>query len=154
MRSSTRIAALVSVAGVIAVGSVAVGFAAGDPGQRASSAIVDTASTASTPDTQHSDDDDRDDGENREPIQAMAPAVTAEQARQLALQRVPGARVTEIERESDHGTDVWEIELVRTGISYDVVVDTSTGAVHNVQVDQDGDRDHDFDHDQHHDHDD
>ncbi|RCG32572.1 peptidase [Sphaerisporangium album] len=56
-------------------------------------------------------------------------AITYRQAVRIAKKRVPGARVTKVEREWEHGHRVWKVELKRNGTEYRVYVSTRTGKI-------------------------
>ncbi|MGP3957278.1 PepSY domain-containing protein [Nonomuraea sp. 3N208] len=78
---------------------------------------------------------------------AAAPKVTAEKAMEIAHEQVPGAWVSELDYDR-RGTrpDVWEIELAKGSVRYEVDVDAATGKVteHGTKrADDDGDRDDD-----------
>jgi hypothetical protein len=63
--------------------------------------------------------------------------VTSEEAASIALAHVGGGRVTEIEREFEHGRREWKVEIVNGGREHDVRVDATTGAVTRTDVDRD-----------------
>ncbi|MEU7984085.1 PepSY domain-containing protein [Streptosporangium canum] len=73
---------------------------------------------------------------------AAAPAATADissrKAVQIARKRVPGGRVTEIEREWEHGHSVWKVELRKGGWEYDVYVSAKSGRIIKFKRDHDG----------------
>ncbi|GII86488.1 hypothetical protein Ssi03_44780 [Sphaerisporangium siamense] len=56
-------------------------------------------------------------------------AISARQAVRIAKKRVPGARVTEVEREWEHGQRVWKVELTKRHTEYDVYVSARTGKI-------------------------
>jgi hypothetical protein len=59
-----------------------------------------------------------------------APAqVSADQARKIAQQHVPGGTVTEIELEHEHGRALWEVYLTRQRREYEIYVSAVTGNV-------------------------
>ncbi|GIH92075.1 PepSY domain-containing protein [Planobispora siamensis] len=62
---------------------------------------------------------------------AAAPAagISCSKAVKIAKKRVPGARVSEVEREWEHGHRVCKVELHRGGWEYDVYVSLKTGKV-------------------------
>ncbi|MEV5409526.1 PepSY domain-containing protein [Thermopolyspora sp. NPDC052614] len=55
--------------------------------------------------------------------------ITRKQAIAIAKKRVPGARVTEVEREWEHGYHTWKIELHKGAWEYDVYVAVSNGRI-------------------------
>jgi uncharacterized membrane protein YkoI len=69
--------------------------------------------------------------------QNVSTGVSRDQARQIALAVVPGARVVDIELDSaDRGDDNssdrvtrWEVDLVQGNVSYDVDIDAQNGDV-------------------------
>lgn len=71
-----------------------------------------------------------------------APAAVADissrKAVQIARKRVPGGRVTEIEREWEHGHSVWKVELRKGGWEYDVYVSAKSGRIIKFKRDYDG----------------
>ncbi|MFB9382886.1 PepSY domain-containing protein [Pseudonocardia petroleophila] len=60
-----------------------------------------------------------------------------ERAVTVALERIGGGRVTGVERETEHGRTEWKVEIVEGGVEHDVRVDTATGAVTRVDLDDD-----------------
>ncbi|TQS29560.1 PepSY domain-containing protein [Microbispora sp. KK1-11] len=56
-------------------------------------------------------------------------SVTRSQAIAIATRRVPGARVTEVEREWEHGHRTWKIELRKGHREYKVYVAIATGRI-------------------------
>jgi uncharacterized membrane protein YkoI len=61
---------------------------------------------------------------------ALASAgITRAKAITIAKRRVPGARVTKVEREWEHGQRTWKVELRKGGREYEVYVSIRTGKV-------------------------
>ncbi|GLX05075.1 PepSY domain-containing protein [Microbispora sp. NBRC 16548] len=56
-------------------------------------------------------------------------SVTRSQAIAIATRRVPGARVTEVEREWEHGHRTWKVELRKGHREYKVYVAIATGRI-------------------------
>ncbi|MEU8271750.1 PepSY domain-containing protein [Sphaerisporangium sp. NPDC049002] len=56
-------------------------------------------------------------------------AITYRQAIRIAKKRVPGARVTEVEREWEHGYRVWKVELKKHHTEYRVYISVKTGKI-------------------------
>ncbi|MBB2740295.1 UNVERIFIED_ORG: putative membrane protein YkoI [Microbispora rosea subsp. rosea] len=56
-------------------------------------------------------------------------SVTRSQAIAIAMRRVPGARVTEVEREWEHGHRTWKVELRKGYREYKVYVAIATGRI-------------------------
>jgi Predicted membrane protein len=78
--------------------------------------------------------------------------ITRERAIEIAEKRVPGARVTDVEREWEHGRRTWEVELRKGGTEYDVHVSAESGEI--VKFDEERDDRHDGCDDHNDDHDD
>ena len=113
MRKPIRIALMAGTAGVIAAGGVTAALAA----QGNSQQTLKTAYSTS-------------------PTVPPAPGqVSAQQARQTAQQWVPGARVTETERDREHGRVVWEVDLTKNNHEYEVRIDAAAGTVIGVHHD-------------------
>lgn len=113
MRKPIRIALMAGTAGVIAAGGVTAALAVQGNSQQTLKAAYSTSSTvAPTP------------GQ-----------VSAQQARQTAQQRVPGARITETERDREHGRVVWEVDLTRQHQEWEVTIDAAAGTVISVHHD-------------------
>lgn len=64
--------------------------------------------------------------------------LSAAAARQIALARVGGGQVREVELETEHGRIEWKVRIIRDGVRHDVRVDAVSGAV--TRVDSDDDR--------------
>lgn len=65
-----------------------------------------------------------------------APAISQQQAEKTALDKVPGAKVTSTELESEDGTQVWEVDLTGTdGVEHEVEVDAAQGTVLKTETD-------------------
>jgi len=77
--------------------------------------------------------------------------ITREQAIEIAKKRVPGAQVTDVEREWEHGQRVWEIELHKGAWEYDVFVSAGSGEIVKYEEDHDDDYDDRDDRDDRHD---
>lgn len=69
---------------------------------------------------------------------AAPTALTADDARRIATDRF-GGTVREVEREFEHGRVEWKVEITASdGVTYDVRVDASTGAITRVDRDDRG----------------
>lgn len=66
--------------------------------------------------------------------------ISADQAANIALAKVGGGYVDEVERELEHGRWEWKVEVIRAGTEYDVRVDAQTGAITRLRVDDRDDR--------------
>lgn len=72
------------------------------------------------------------------PNGAAAPGeLSADQAAGAALAHVGSGRVTEIEREFEHGRREWKVEIRDGAREHDVRVDAATGAITRTDVDVD-----------------
>jgi uncharacterized membrane protein YkoI len=61
---------------------------------------------------------------------ALASAgITRAKAITIAKRRIPGARVTKVEREWEHGQRTWKVELRKGGREYEVYVSIKTGKI-------------------------
>jgi uncharacterized membrane protein YkoI len=96
-----------------------------------------------------SDDDGGRAGQATSPPAATAATeIGSEWAAEIALERVGGGEVVEIEREQEHSRPVWSIEIVEDGVEYELDVDQETGEIIKVERDDDSDdRDDDRDDD-------
>ncbi|GII59716.1 hypothetical protein Pth03_81050 [Planotetraspora thailandica] len=68
---------------------------------------------------------------------AATKEITYRQAAAIAVKRLPGARVTKAEREVEHGHRVWEVDLVKGGVVYDISVSVETGSIVRFRQDRD-----------------
>lgn len=72
--------------------------------------------------------------------------ISADRAVEIALNRTGGGRVDEVEREWEHGRPVWEVEIVRDGVEYELKIDRTNGDVVKAEQESaDDDRDDDRD---------
>ncbi|MEV7965130.1 PepSY domain-containing protein [Sphaerisporangium sp. NPDC088356] len=62
-------------------------------------------------------------------VTSATAGVTYRQAIRIAKKRVPGARVTEVEREWEHGYRVWKVELKKHHAEYRVYISVKTGKI-------------------------
>ena len=60
-----------------------------------------------------------------------------EKAKQIALKRTNGGRVTDCELDYEHGTRVYEIEIRKGRYEYDIDVNAYTGKIVDYDVDYD-----------------
>jgi len=128
----------VGIAAVLGGGS-AVALAANAPAQVPTAAQGFRAEPTPSPST-------------AEPKAAVEDTITREQAIEIATNKVPGAQVTDVERDREHGRRVWEIELHKGDQEYDVHVATDSGEI--VKFHQEHDDDDDWDDDDRYDDDD
>ncbi|GAB1820338.1 PepSY domain-containing protein [Herbidospora sp. RD11066] len=64
-------------------------------------------------------------------------SVTKAQAVKIAKKKVPGAYVSDVEREYEHGHKTWKIELEKGNWEYDVYVAVSNGRIIKFKRDYD-----------------
>ncbi len=71
--------------------------------------------------------------------------ITAAEARKVALEAYPDARISEVELEAENGFLVYEVELMTNGEELEVIIDAGDGAVllteREDEEDEDGDDD-------------
>lgn len=58
-------------------------------------------------------------------------------ARQIAVRAAGGGQVEDVERETEHGREVWDVEVTVGGVEHDVDVDAATGEVTRHETDDD-----------------
>ncbi|WP_329091942.1 MULTISPECIES: PepSY domain-containing protein [unclassified Streptosporangium] len=63
--------------------------------------------------------------------------ISSRKAVQIAKKRVPGARVSDVEREWEHGQRAWKVELHKGAWEYDVYVSAKTGKIIKLKRDYD-----------------
>lgn len=61
--------------------------------------------------------------------------LTHEQVKQVALKRVPGAIVKDIELDDEHGTLIYEVELIKDNVEYDLEINAYTGEIYKCKID-------------------
>ncbi|MEU7695159.1 PepSY domain-containing protein [Microbispora hainanensis] len=123
MRHTTKIALAAAVTvTALAAGGTAVAVAAPAPLSSAASASLSSAALSRASVAKAS---------------ASTAAITWRQAVAIAKKRVPGARVTEVEREWEHGYRTWKVELRKGHTEYDVYVAIATGRIIKFRVDHD-----------------
>ncbi|MEV0734054.1 PepSY domain-containing protein [Polymorphospora sp. NPDC050346] len=74
-------------------------------------------------------------------------AISAERAKEIALARTGGGTVEEVDRDREHGRPVWEVEIYKGQVEYEVDVDRETGEIVKFEQDDDDDDHDDDDHD-------
>ncbi len=65
----------------------------------------------------------------------LAPAIDADRARQIALQRAGEGAVTEAELERERGAALWSVDVTTGSAEYDVDIDATTGHVLRYALD-------------------
>ncbi|MEE6307370.1 PepSY domain-containing protein [Plantactinospora veratri] len=78
---------------------------------------------------------------------APAGAVDSARAVEIALASAGGGQLDEVEREQEHGREVWSVELVKDGREVEVDVDATTGEIVKTEQDDEDDEDDDRDED-------
>lgn len=134
---NTRLAVIAGAATVtlVALGGTALALSSGAPapapGAPAAVVAATTTSTTTAP------------LEAAPTPQQSGAELSADEAAAIALERVGGGRVDEIEREFEHGRNEWKVEVVHAGAEHDVRVDALTGAITRYELDDvsGGDRD-------------
>ncbi|AVT41822.1 PepSY domain-containing protein [Plantactinospora sp. BB1] len=78
-----------------------------------------------------------------------APAGSVDSARavEIALASAGGGQLDEVEREQEHGREVWSVEVVKDGWEIEVDVDAATGEIVKTDREQDDDNGKDDDRD-------
>lgn len=148
MRKPVKIAVLAGVGAVLVAGASSAAAVAAPDDQRTTRAAAATATADTTTST------------SPEPVTRSSDRATGAteidyaDAEAAARKAVPGSRVTEIDRDVEDGLLVWEVELTRNGVEYEVDVDAHDGRIVKVENDRHDDDgrhdDHDHDHDDDH----
>ncbi|MGR6317607.1 PepSY domain-containing protein [Micromonospora soli] len=135
MRRMSLVLAAAGGAAVLAVSGVALGV------QTADWPTAGGARVAVTADDNPKPDDDPTSRTAAPTGTAGTPAATVsrERAGEIALARLGGGRIVEIEAELEHGRPVWSVKVARAGTTYEVKVARSNGAVVEVERRQAGD---------------
>src|SRR5262245_38214768 len=132
MKSTTVIA---GVAGAVLVlgGGIALAFDGGDQPSRA--AARTTPSPSDSPSQLPSE------SPSSSPSPSTAPsgptAIDREEALRIALGAVPGGRIESVERETEHGRAVWDVDVIAGGREHDLDIDTQTGTILRHRTDDD-----------------
>lgn len=116
MRKPIRYAVLAGTAGAIALGGTTAALAGHGSDQNQPTTTSYHAAPGASP--------------GAVPGASSAPGrVSADQARQIAQQRVPGGTVTEIQLDYEHGRAVWDVNLTKRHREYEVYVDATNGNI-------------------------
>ncbi|WP_017973265.1 PepSY domain-containing protein [Actinopolyspora halophila] len=136
------VGALAIAGGVLALGSTAVAFGSGG-GSAAEAAGDAPAEVRSVSEGHYTGPDEVYTGPGEgyrgpwpEHCTKEEPAVNGDRARDIALDRVPQAKVTEVELDRCYGLE-WELELREGQTEYDVTVDARSGEVVGYEQDRD-----------------
>ncbi|MFE9202028.1 PepSY domain-containing protein [Micromonospora sp. NPDC007230] len=127
MRRTSLVLAAAGGAAVLAVTGVALGVTAADPPAPGPALAAETADDNPKP-----DDDATSSG--AAPSGTADGAVSGKRAGEIALARLGGGRIVEIEAELEHGRRVWSVKVAKDGTTYEVKVDRGDGTV--VEIEQ------------------
>ena len=140
----TRTVVMIAAGAFATLGVAGTALAAGNDGT--SESVVTVAAPAPSP----SDDRTRSAGPSAGPSasnsSSAAPVgggVDEAKAREIAVRAAGGGRVEDVERENEHGRDVWDVEVDVNGVEHEVDIDAASGEI--VRHDTDDDRDDDSD---------
>ena len=78
---------------------------------------------------------------------SAASVITVDEAKAIMQEKVPGATVIKIELDNDDGILVYEGELVKGNMEYDIDVNANTGKIISFESDYDDDYDDIYDYD-------
>lgn len=126
MRRTSLALAAAGATAALAVSGAALGATAADRPAPGAAPVAVTAGPG-TDDNPHADDDPTSAG--AAPGGTVDGTVSRQRAGGIALARVGGGRVVEIEAELEHGRPVWSVKVVRDGVRYEVEVDRGDGTV-------------------------
>ncbi|MFU8854241.1 PepSY domain-containing protein [Micromonospora sp. SL1-18] len=152
MRRTSLVLAAAGGAAVLAVTGVALGVTTADrPGPDTLAAATanrttddnpklddDATSATTTEDRPKPDDDAR--ATTAAPSRAAGGTVSGKRAGEVALARLGGGRIVEIEAELEHGRPVWSVEVVKGAVRYEVKVDRGDGTVVETERERTDDR--------------
>lgn len=94
-----------------------------------------TASTASTASSTDSTESTTSPTHSTDATGAPVEVIDSALAVQIALSYTGGGTVTNVEREFEHGRIEWKVRIETGGKRFDIRVDTATGAITRVDVD-------------------
>ncbi|MGY0002966.1 PepSY domain-containing protein [Micromonospora sp. I033] len=147
MRRTSLVLAAIGGAAVLAVTGAAIGVTAADgpgPGTAPAAVTADVTDPVGggaddnpgTADDTPGADDSATAGATPTrgaPKTAPSGAIDPQQAGRIALTRLGGGRIVEIEAETEHARPVWSVKVARGGATYEVKVDRGDGAVVEVE---------------------
>lgn len=61
--------------------------------------------------------------------------ISIEKAKNIALEKVPGAKVIKIKQDYDNGISIYEVELQKGNLEYDLDIDARTGQILSMDID-------------------
>lgn len=56
-------------------------------------------------------------------------SITAEQAKDIVLEKVPSATIHDFELDKEHGKDIYEVETISGGYEYEFDIDVASGEI-------------------------
>ena len=124
MTRTRVLAALLAGLTLAGVGTAATALGSDDPATAAPVSVVAQTRAAASTSTPTST-----------PTRTPTPeaAIAADEAGSRAVTHLGGGTVTKVERETEHGRTVWEVDVRRGTRTTEVHVDTATGAVTRVE---------------------
>jgi uncharacterized membrane protein YkoI len=72
---------------------------------------------------------------NGVPASGDSSGITAEKAKEIALSKVGGGVVIKCKLDYEHGGQVYEIEIRRDGLEYEMDIDVATGNIVKYEID-------------------
>lgn len=66
-----------------------------------------------------------------------SPTITWQQAKDIALKKIPGAKSTKLELDTSDGLLVYDIDLIKDNVEYDLEISAETGEIVKYKVDRD-----------------
>ncbi|GAA2091581.1 PepSY domain-containing protein [Actinomadura alba] len=161
MRRTTVIAGVTGAA-IVLGGGIALAFDGGgaSPGSAGRTAVTSPASpevesgaptddsfpTASPSTTPSPSSPSAPESPSASPMPSAPTAIDRAEAVRIALRTVPGGRIESVERETEHGRAVWDIDVIAGAAEHDLDIDARTGEVLRHRKDDDkgdDDRGHD-----------
>ncbi len=131
------------ITGALAIGGTSAALAStSTPAPSAQSASAQSTSAQSTSAQSVS---------SQSTVDRRTAAISRASAERIALRQVPGSRVREAELEREHGRLIWDVELLKNRIGYEVEI-SSGGKVLKVERRSDDHRGRDRNHDRDDDH--
>ncbi len=67
--------------------------------------------------------------------------ITEEQAKEIIMEKVPGATITKFEMAGDSGIVYYDAEILFEGVMYEISVDVITGSIVKYEVEKREDKD-------------
>lgn len=151
MRRTSLVLAATGGAAVLAMAGVALGVTTADRPPAGNTLAAATA--APTLDHNPKPDDDAtaapttennpkpdDDATATAPSRAAEGTVSGKRAGEIALARLGGGRIVEIEAELEHGRPVWSVKVVKGAVRYEVKVDRGDGTLVQTERERADDR--------------